>query len=55
MKKILCCILSISMILTVLAFPVNMVFADSTQETESMKRLMDLGIFSKTNADKMNL
>lgn len=55
MKKILCCILSISMILTVLAFPVNMVFADSTQETESMKRLMDLGIFSKTDTDKMNL
>lgn len=55
MKKILCCILSISLILSVLVLPVNKVFADSDPEQKSMQRLMDLGIFSKTDADKMYL
>jgi len=32
-----------------------MVFADSAQETRSMQRLMDLGVFAKTSSDKMNL
>ncbi|NLX64448.1 MAG: hypothetical protein GX022_06725 [Clostridiaceae bacterium] len=55
MKKILCCILSMSIIFTVLVLPANMVFADSAQETRSMQRLMDLGVFTKTDTDKMNL
>jgi hypothetical protein len=55
MKRILCCILSISLILSVLVLPVNKVFADSDPEQKSMQRLMDLGIFSKTDADKMYL
>ena len=55
MKKIICLIMSISIILTVLVLPVNIVFADSDQETGSMQRLMDLGVFAKTDIDKMNL
>ena len=55
MKKFLCYILSISIILSVLVLPVNKVFADSTAEIKSMERLMDLGIFTKTEVDKMNL
>jgi len=55
MKKIICCILSISIILSVLVLPVNRVFADSDGETGSMQRLMDMGVFAKTEHDKMNL
>ncbi len=55
MKKFLCYILSISFILSVLVLPVNKVFADSTAEVKSMQKLMDLGIFTKTDVDKMDL
>lgn len=58
MKKILCYILSISLALSVLVLPANAIFAQSLEanaEAESMQRLMDLGIFSKTDPDKMNL
>ncbi len=58
MKKIICYILSISLMLSVFVLPVNKVFAASTiedSETKSMQRLMDLGIFAKTNIDKMYL
>lgn len=44
--------------LSVFVLPVNKVFATSTiedSETKSMQRLMDLGIFAKTNIDKMYL
>ncbi|HHU90586.1 MAG TPA: S-layer homology domain-containing protein [Clostridiaceae bacterium] len=55
MKKFLCCILTISIMLSVFVLPANKVFADSASEVRSMQRLMDLGIFAKTDTDKMNL
>lgn len=58
MKKILCFILSISIIISIFGLPANMVFAETAKvktEAESMQRLMDLGIFTKTEPGKMNL
>ena len=58
MKKILCFILSISIIISIFGLPANMVFAETAKvktEAESMQRLMDLGIFSQTEPGKMNL
>ncbi|MGI6084621.1 MAG: S-layer homology domain-containing protein [Acetivibrionales bacterium] len=58
MKRILCYILSISLVLSVMVIPANALTTETPEtnaEVESMQRLMALGVFSKTDPDKMNL
>ncbi len=57
MKRTLVIILSLSLLLSALAMPVVKLYAETSSsiEAQSMQRLMDLGIFSKTAPDKMDL